>query len=140
VHKAVEYFICGPNGMMEIAENYLHKKEVDKKNIHSEHFSAAVTEKSENLVGSSILVHLRGDDVKLTAVPGKTILDMLIEEKVDPPYSCTSGACSTCMAKVIKGSVRMDACFALDEDEIKAGYILTCQSHPTSTEVEIVFE
>lgn len=139
-HKTVEYFICGPNDMMAVAEQFLLERNTDKKHIHSEHFSTSATEKSENLAGSKLKVHLRGEEINLIAAPGKTILDMLISEKKDPPYSCTSGACSTCMAKVTKGTVKMDACFALDESEIKAGYVLTCQSHPTSPEVEIIFE
>jgi ring-1,2-phenylacetyl-CoA epoxidase subunit PaaE len=140
VHKTTEYFICGPNHMMAAAEQFLHEHQIDKKHIHSEHFTASATEKSENLAGSLVKVRLRGEEISLPATPGKSILDMLIELKKDPPYSCTSGACSTCMAKVTKGTVKMDACFALDEDEIKAGYILTCQAHPSSDEVEIVFE
>ena len=48
---------------------------------------------------------------------------------MDPPYSCTSGSCSTCMAKVLEGKTEMEVCYALDDDEIEEGYILTCQAH-----------
>lgn len=70
---------------------------------------------------------------------GKTILQAL-HEKYDPPYSCTSGACSTCMAKVLSGTVKMDACYALDDDEVAQGYILSCQAHPTSADVKISYD
>jgi ring-1,2-phenylacetyl-CoA epoxidase subunit PaaE len=60
--------------------------------------------------------------------------------KHNPPYSCLAGACSTCMAKLKEGSVRMDACYALDDDEVADGYILACQSHPTSDKVKITFD
>ena len=60
--------------------------------------------------------------------------------KIEPPYSCTSGSCSTCMAKVKSGTVKMDACYALDDDEVEDGFILTCQAHLTSPEVEINFD
>lgn len=140
VHKQTEYFICGPDGMMETTESFLFAKQIDKKNIHSERFTAAAIEKNENLKGAKITVQLRGESIVMQAVEGKTILDMLIDLKKDAPYSCTSGACSTCVAKVTKGTVEMDSCYALDDDEVKAGYILTCQAHPTSSEVEIVYE
>jgi ring-1,2-phenylacetyl-CoA epoxidase subunit PaaE len=140
VHKQTEYFICGPEGMMQAAESLLLSKQVDKKNIHAEHFSTATTDKNDNLKGAKITVSLRGEEIVMQAVEGKTILDMLIDLKKDAPYSCTSGACSTCMAKVTKGTVMMDSCYALDDSEVKAGYILTCQAHPTSSEVEITYE
>jgi ring-1,2-phenylacetyl-CoA epoxidase subunit PaaE len=140
VHKQTEYFVCGPESMMKIVENYLVAKNINKKQVHIEHFSASTTEKNDNLKGAKITVQLRGEAITLSAVEGKSILDMLIDLKKDAPYSCTSGACSTCMAKLTKGTVEMDACYALDEDEIKAGYILTCQAHPTSSEVEITYD
>jgi ring-1,2-phenylacetyl-CoA epoxidase subunit PaaE len=140
VHKQIECFVCGPENMMKIAESYLVSTNVDKKNIHVEHFTPLAAEKNENLQGAKITVQLHGETINLTAIEGKTILDMLIDLKKDAPYSCTSGACSTCMAKVTKGTVKMDSCYALDEDEIKAGYILTCQAHPTSSEVEITYD
>jgi ring-1,2-phenylacetyl-CoA epoxidase subunit PaaE len=71
---------------------------------------------------------------------GKQILFAVIDAGGDAPYSCTSGACATCMAKVLKGGVKMDVCYALDESEVKAGYILTCQAHPTSAEVEVTYD
>ena len=64
----------------------------------------------------------------------------MLDLKHEPPYSCTSGSCSTCMAKVLKGTVKMDVCYALDDDEVEEGYILTCQAHCTSDEVEVTFD
>lgn len=141
VHKQKEFFICGPEEMMKVTETYVLSIGTDKKQLHVEHFSNSNSiEKGENLKGSKVVVQLRGEKIELSPNEGKTILESLIDLKKDPPYSCTSGACSTCMAKVTKGTVKMDACYALDDAEIKAGYILTCQAHATSSEVEIVFE
>ena len=86
------------------------------------------------------MVHLHADVYKFELAAGKTILDGLLDKKIEVPYSCTSGACSTCMAKINKGTARMDACYGLDESEVAQGYILTCQAHPTSPELEITFD
>lgn len=141
--KEVEYFICGPGEMIDVVENTLSNRGIDKQNIHTERFTT-VQPKAENKVkgtdGAHLIVHLNGQKIE-TSVPGKkTVLDVLLDAKHDPPYSCTSGACSTCMAKVVKGSVKMDVCYALDDDEIADGYILTCQAHPTSDELEVTFD
>ena len=146
--KEVEYFICGPGQMIDSVQLALLNRGTDKKNIHTEHFSSYIPgeepkEKVETKTGApgKVTVSLDGQLIELDMVPeGKSILDALIDRGYDPPYSCTSGACSTCMAKVTKGSVKMDACYALDDEEVAEGYILTCQSHPSSSEVEITFD
>ena len=70
----------------------------------------------------------------------KTILDFALENDIDAPYSCQGGICSTCLAKLDKGSVKMDNNQILTDDEIKEGYILSCQSRPTSDEVVINYD
>jgi ring-1,2-phenylacetyl-CoA epoxidase subunit PaaE len=143
--QTAEYFICGPGGMIDSVEAALLGQGIAKKQIHSERFSsgpvaAADQSSTAGLDGAKVTVQLDGATFDVTVKAGKTILETLLAQKYDPPYSCTSGACSTCMAKLQKGSVKMDACFALDEDEVEAGYILTCQSHPTSEEVVITYD
>lgn len=141
---AAEYFICGPGAMIDNVEKALQERGVDKEHIHSERFltadkNTATTEATTSTDGA-IIVRLNGKTIELSLKPGQTILDALMEQKYDPPYSCLSGACSTCLAKVQKGGVRMDVCYALDEEEVEEGYILTCQSHPTTDRVEITFD
>jgi ring-1,2-phenylacetyl-CoA epoxidase subunit PaaE len=138
-----EYYICGPGDMIETVRTTLLGNGVQKNNIHQEYFSSGDSSKVEvanAAAGATLTAHLDGKEIKLKIQEGKTLLDTLLDNGHEAPYSCTSGACSTCMAKVMKGSVEMEACFALDDDEIKDGYILTCQSHPTSSEVEIIYE
>jgi len=140
-----QYFICGPGNMADTVKLTLLARGIDAKQIHTEHFvnpthtpgefTAAPGERAVRLI-----VHLNGKRIETTMPPGATILDVMVKEKHDAPYSCTAGACSTCMAKVIKGKVKMDACYALDDEEVKAGYCLTCQSHPESDVVEVSYD
>ncbi len=146
-HKQSEYFLCGPGSMIDAVEKTLLDKGVDKKNIHHEYFTAppsadasGATSTGEVVVGAKLTAYLDGKKLETTVGKGKHLLFAVIDAGGDAPYSCTSGACATCMAKVTKGTVKMDACYALDEGEIKQGYILTCQAVPTSEEVEITFE
>ena len=70
----------------------------------------------------------------------KTILDFALENDIDAPYSCQGGICSTCLAKLDKGSVKMDNNQILTDDEIQDGYILSCQARPTSDEVIVNYD
>jgi ring-1,2-phenylacetyl-CoA epoxidase subunit PaaE len=139
------YFICGPGSMIDTVQDALIQQGIDKKSIHTERFTTNTnTDKPTATEGSSanaeVTVHLDGSTYTIEVPEDKSILDVLIAQKLDPPYSCTSGACSTCMAKVIQGEVKMEACFALDDDEVAEGYILTCQSHPTTDKVELTYD
>lgn len=139
------YFLCGPGSLIDTAEEFLLGRGVDKNYIHSERFVSAHdakkdTKSSSTLEGAAVKAKIDGKEVNITLKPGQSILDGLLEAKAEPPYSCLAGACSTCAAKVIKGGVKMDVCYALDDDEVASGMILTCQSHPTTPEVEVDFE
>lgn len=143
-----EFFICGPGEMIKNTENYLIEFGINRKNIHKEYFSNAESTQptdqaptnSDNLAICQAKIRLDGQEHILQLDKGKTILQSLIEHKLDPPYSCTSGACSSCMAKLLSGEVKMDHCLALDQDEIDQGYILTCQAKVISNMVEITYE
>ncbi len=94
---------------------------------------------SESGLTSKAKIKLDGMNLQLD-IKENTILQTLLDAGYDPPYSCTSGVCTTCMAKLISGEVEMDENYGLSEEEIAEGYILTCQSHPLTEEVEVSYD
>ena len=69
-----------------------------------------------------------------------SLLDAASAAGLEVPFSCTSGVCGTCRAKVIEGQVRMERNFALDRKEVAAGFVLTCQAHPLTDRVVLSFD
>jgi ring-1,2-phenylacetyl-CoA epoxidase subunit PaaE len=140
--ESVHFYVCGPGDMIEKTAAYLEGIHVPKQHIHKEYFTAPdVEDKKDTFTDAvTLTVTLKGETFETTLPSGKTILDVLVEMKKDPPYSCTSGACSTCIAKVTEGKVTMDSCYALEDDEVEAGYILTCQSRPASNKITITYD
>jgi ring-1,2-phenylacetyl-CoA epoxidase subunit PaaE len=73
-------------------------------------------------------------------VQGDTILNAALRHGADLPFACKGGVCSTCKARLIEGKVEMDVNYALEKDEVEAGFILTCQSHPLTEHVFVDFD
>ncbi len=142
-NRESHYYICGPGAMIDTVVDHLSKRGIAKDFIHTERFISAyqaATAQSGGGTDCQLTFHLQGQTHTITVPSDKTVLDAIVAAKYDAPYSCTSGACSTCLAKTIKGSVKMDVCYALDDKEVAAGYILTCQSRALTSELEISFE
>jgi len=136
------FFICGPGNMISTIDKHLQGLGIDSKYIHREYFTVDEADKKEvaGAVDAVAKVELNGEEFEIQIPSGKTILEALQDKGYDPPYSCTSGVCSTCMAKLSKGKVEMENCMALDDSEVEDGYILTCQSKPVSEKVELTYE
>lgn len=148
LHEGIdEAFICGPESMIFGVKNALESKGVETQKIHFELFttdghapSPAAKEAAKHDIESNMLVIIDGDEFPVNLLPGQTILDASYDAGADLPFACKGGVCCTCKAKVIEGSARMDVNFALDEQEVAEGYILTCQAHPTSEKIIVSFD
>jgi len=143
------YYLCGPAEMITAASETLEQLGVDKKKIHFELFtSAGVVDKVDHSqpkdttkILSSVTVILDGDETHFdVSSTGKTILDAALDAGADVPFACKGAVCCTCRAKLIEGTAEMDMNYALVDDEVADGYILTCQSHPTSARVVVSYD
>ena len=94
----------------------------------------------ENAQQATVTMRLAGEERTFDLAPEDSLLEGALGLREDAPYSCMGGACGTCRAKLIEGTVEMDHNFALGQDDLDAGYILTCQSHATSPKVAIDYD
>jgi len=147
--KADEFFICGPEQMIFTIKNFLESIGITKNKIHFELFTTpkrgniqietkTINTKDE---GSNITVTLDGRSFNFTLdYDSNCILDAALAQGADLPYACKGGVCTTCKAKLIEGKVDMEVNYGLEPEEVEAGFILTCQSHPRSNKVVVDFD
>ena len=146
VNKDNEYFICGPGPMMDNVVAALNELKIDKENVHIEYFSApAVTDDTQKITSPSnknivANIIIDGDEHIVTLENNETILDAAIRVGIDAPYACQGGSCCTCRALLEEGNVEMAVNYALSASEVKKGYILTCQSRPTTPSVVVNYD
>lgn len=141
IAQQTEYYICGPGKMNQDIRMTLQELGIPSELIHIEHFANPSNIKPKQIVGyknATLNVLIAGTKHNdLVIGQDETILTALKMHQIKFPYSCESGVCGTCVAKLKKGTVEMKSCMALSEKEIKNGYVLTCQSIPTSKEINI---
>jgi len=144
-------FICGPLQMTETVRDSLQSHGLDKSKIHYELFTPAggasvarqdrPETKVDNKLVSEVTVISEGRSLAFELVRNtKSILDAGNEIGADLPYSCKAGVCSTCRAKVVEGEVDMDSNYALEDYELEAGYVLSCQCYPVSDKVVLDYD
>jgi ferredoxin-NADP reductase len=140
-----EYFICGPPPFMDIVEGVLLDDGVEESRIHIERFTPAArtTDPEPPAVETTarrVTIELGGRTDTVDHHPGTTILQTARQMGMAAPSSCESGSCATCMARLVEGEVEMSVNNALTDDEVDEGWVLTCQSVPTTPSVRVVYE
>lgn len=141
-------FVCGPEEMIHAVKDTFMAEGIPASAIHFELFGAAPAKKvvdlnlpKEQTVEANVTVILDGDLYEIALQSdGDNILDAATKAGADLPYACKGGVCCTCKAKILEGTARMDVNYALEKDEVEAGYILTCQAHPTSEKLIVSFD
>lgn len=143
-----EAFICGPEDMLIDLKATLIDLGVNEKNIHFELFKSAGIakkkhdeEKTDANVLSAVTIIIDGDEFAFNLkTTDENILDAALKNGANLPYACKGGVCCTCRAKLMEGKVDMDVNYSLEQDELDAGYILTCQSHPLTAKVVVSYD
>jgi ring-1,2-phenylacetyl-CoA epoxidase subunit PaaE len=143
-------YSCGPESMIETVKEFYTAKGLQDK-VHFELFTTpvaasetatATNEVDESAeVNSEVTVIIDDEEYSFPlATSGKDVLSAAQDADADVPFSCKGGVCCTCRAKVMEGKVKMTLNFALEEDEVADGFVLTCQSHPITEKVVISFD
>ena len=146
-------FICGPTGMSDAVEDAARSLGVPAERVHVERFvsefggrarariepaAPAAEDGDASAPRAALIVDGKRREVAVRA--HETILDSALRARMDLPYACRGGMCSTCRAKVVEGEVRMDVNYSLEPWELEAGFVLTCQAHPVTDRVVIDYD
>ncbi|MBK9177402.1 MAG: 2Fe-2S iron-sulfur cluster binding domain-containing protein [Flavobacteriales bacterium] len=146
-----EFFICGPEQMMVNVSEALENQGVDKKRIHIELFGTPVSTEAKKeathatstafsgVADVKIILDGREHELKAKA-NGDAVLDVALDAGLDVPFACKGAVCCTCKARVLEGQVEMEMNYALTDEEVADGYVLTCQTHPRSPRVVIDYD
>ena len=145
-HKEKEFdkfYLCGPEEMINLVSTVLAAHNVADKNIKFELFSTSTKENSDaaSLEGhTKITIMVDDEETTFEMSQKQTVLEAALKQGVDAPYSCQGGICSSCLARITKGSAEMKKNSILTDGEIAEGLILTCQAHPTSAEIYVDYD
>jgi len=138
-----DYYICGPESMIYTVKDTLESHEIPEDKIHFELFTSdeikdELPEKQDGK--TSLTVVLDDEEFTLSMDKSTLVLDAVLKENIDAPYSCQGGVCSTCIARVTEGKAEMVKNQILTDSEIEEGFILTCQSHPTTPVLKVDYD
>ena len=153
VDKADEWFLCGPFELVQLCRDTLAERGVREDDVRFELFTTGKPEAPAGQQGRAVQADPSGanyaisfnldgtsSSVESPVSANETILNAALRVRTDVPFACAGGVCGTCRAKVVSGDVKMEENYALEKDEVEAGYILTCQTRPCSDAVTVDFD
>jgi ring-1,2-phenylacetyl-CoA epoxidase subunit PaaE len=138
-----KFYLCGPEEMINLVSDVLKEHNVAEKNIKFELFSTSSlgnTADASHDGHTKITVLVDGDEATFEMSQKQTVLEAALKQGIDAPYSCQGGICSSCLARVKSGSAEMKKNSILTDKEVASGLILTCQAHPTSSEIVVDYD
>ncbi|MDX6324105.1 MAG: ring,2-phenylacetyl-CoA epoxidase subunit PaaE [Nocardioidaceae bacterium] len=141
------YWLCGPIGMIEEHRDVLRGLGVPSSRVHTELFHVDAPPPpvvhADELVdedAAGVTLTLDGRTSTVTSPRSRTVLEAAQATRPDVPFACRGGVCGTCRARVLSGRVEMRRNFALEQDEVDQGFVLTCQAVPVTDEVAVDFD
>lgn len=137
-----EYFLCGPEPMIEHVQEVLKENGIEDHQIKYELFYSEKEDKDiVNTDGKTKLkVIVDDEEFELVMDQDDVILDAILKEDIDVPYSCQGGICSSCLAQLKSGKAEMRKNQILTDEEVEQGLILTCQAQPQTSEVVVDYD
>lgn len=134
------WYLCGPSDLVTTMRDDLTSEAVAAEQIHLELFRGADRPTVHNFPKSDVTITLTGSTHTVELAAGDTVLESALKNNIEAPYACLGGACGTCKAKITMGAVTMEQNYALRAAELEAGFVLTCQSHPTTATVAVDYD
>lgn len=139
-----DFYVCGPGPYMEVVEAGLARRGVDPDQLFIERFEIeeqqAAPAAAEGVPTESLTIQIEGRKHAVKYRAGDTLLETARSAGLSPPFSCESGNCASCMARLEQGTARMRVNNALSAEEVEEGWVLTCQAFPTSREVVVDYD
>ena len=135
-------YLCGPEKLIDYSKQFFLERGFNENDILFELFNSPTQIFQQKNYIEEGLLNIKCDDVThiLTLDQNKTLLEIALDEKIDVPYSCQGGVCSSCIARVTEGKVDMRNNQILTDEEIDEGLILSCQAIPKSKKITIDFD
>ena len=137
-----DFYLCGPQAMIDEISNTLVASGVSKSHIHFELFTTSQAAVPETIKEGTTSISIIVDQVteQFTMAQNKTILEAALEKQLDAPYSCQGGICSSCIGRVTQGKAQMRQNQILTDSEVAEGLVLTCQAHPITPTVVVDYD